>query len=104
METRPALGFIAHMDTADYPAEGVKPQVIRDYDGSAVALGDSGKTLTPEQFPHLAELKGRTLITTSGDTLLGADDKAGVAEIMTLVERVQELPHGKLCIAFTPDE
>lgn len=104
MEARPALGFIAHMDTADYPAEGVKPQVIRDYDGGAVPLGDSGKTLTPEQFPHLAELKGRTLITTSGDTLLGADDKAGVAEIMTLVERVQELPHGKLCIAFTPDE
>ena len=104
MEERPALGFIAHMDTADYPAEGVKPQVIRDYDGGAVTLGDSGKTLTPEQFPHLVELKGRTLITTSGDTLLGADDKAGVAELMTLVERVQELPHGKLCIAFTPDE
>lgn len=104
LEDKPALGFIAHLDTADYPAEPVRPQVIRDYDGEAVKLGESGNILSPEQFPHLTELKGRTLVTTSGDTLLGADNKAGIAEIMTLVERAKTLPHGKVCIAFTPDE
>ena len=71
-----------------------------------VALGDSGRVLSAEQFPHLRGLKGRTLITTDGTTLLGADDKAGVAEIMTLAERIlnEEIPHGKICIGFTPDE
>ncbi|HIR13200.1 MAG TPA: peptidase T [Candidatus Choladousia intestinavium] len=102
-----SLGFIAHMDTTpDFKGEGVKPQVIPDYDGEDVALGDSGRVLSAEQFPHLRGLKGRTLITTDGTTLLGADDKAGVAEIMTLAERIlnEEIPHGKICIGFTPDE
>lgn len=105
-EAVPSLGWIAHLDTADYNGEGVIPQVIRDYDGGEIALGGSGKVLSPKVFPHLTGLKGRTLITTSGDTLLGADNKAGIAEIMTLVEQVQarNLPHGRLCIAFTPDE
>lgn len=101
------LGFIAHMDTSpDFCGEGVKPQIIKDYDGGAVALGDSGRVLSPDMFPHLPTLKGRTLITTDGSTLLGADDKAGVAEIMTLVERLQsgEIAHGRILIGFTPDE
>ena len=82
------LGFIAHMDTSpDFNGEGVNPQIIENYDGGEVRLGDSGRVLSPETFPHLPSLKGRTLITTDGTTLLGADDKAGVSEIMTLVER-----------------
>lgn len=103
-EPSPALGFIAHLDTADFPGAHVKPQVIANYDGGEVPLGDSGKVLTPAAFPHLRELKGRTLITTDGTTLLGADDKAGIAEIMTLVAELKGKPHGKLSIAFTPDE
>lgn len=102
-----SLGFIAHMDTApDYCGENVNPQIIENYDGGDVALGTSGRTLTVKQFPHLASLKGRTLITTDGTTLLGADDKAGVAEIMTVVEELLESgkPHGKICVGFTPDE
>ena len=101
------LGFIAHMDTSpDFSGEGVKPQIIENYDGGEVRLGDSGRVLSPMVFPHLASLKGRTLITTDGTTLLGADDKAGVSEIMTLVERLQSenIPHGKILIGFTPDE
>lgn len=102
-----SLGFIAHMDTSpDFAGQGVKPQVIKEYDGQDVALGDSGRVLSVKQFPHLSGLKGRTLITTDGTTLLGADDKAGVAEIMTMAERIlkSEIPHGKICIGFTPDE
>ncbi|HIR26436.1 MAG TPA: peptidase T [Candidatus Choladousia intestinigallinarum] len=102
-----SLGFIAHMDTSpDFAGQGVKPQVIKEYDGQDVALGDSGRVLSVKQFPHLSGLKGRTLITTDGTTLLGADDKAGVAEIMTMAERILkgEIPHGKICIGFTPDE
>ena len=105
-EDRPALGFIAHMDTApDASGEGVKPQIHEDYNGGDLPLG-SGLTLTVADFPHLPSLAGRTLITTNGSTLLGADDKAGVAEIVTLAERllVENIPHGKICIAFTPDE
>ena len=105
-ENAPALGFIAHMDTSpDASGENVSPRVWEDYDGGDVAIGN-GLTLTVRDFPHLAGLKGRTLITTDGTTLLGADDKAGVAEIMTLAERVlnEDIPHGKLCIGFTPDE
>ena len=101
------LGFIAHMDTSpDFSGEGVKPQIIENYDGGEVKLGDSGRVLSPMVFPHLASLKGRTLITTDGTTLLGADDKAGLSEIMTLVERLQSenIPHGKILIGFTPDE
>lgn len=103
-EGDPALGFVAHMDTADYEAACVTPVLHPDYDGGPLELG--GLTLSPAMFPHLAGLKGQTLITAGGTTLLGADDKAGVAEIMTMAERVlaEGLPHGKLCIAFTPDE
>jgi len=101
------LGFIAHMDTSpDFNGEGVKPQIIENYDGGAVKLGDSGRVLSPATFPHLSDLKGRTLITTDGTTLLGADDKAGISEIMTMIERIQSenIPHGKILIGFTPDE
>ena len=106
-EDRTSLGFIAHMDTSpDFSGEGVKPQVIPEYDGKDVALGGSGRILSVKQFPHLPGLRGRTLITTDGTTLLGADDKAGVAEIMTMAERILHgsIPHGKICIGFTPDE
>ena len=102
-----ALGFIAHMDTApDFTGEGVKPQIIGDYDGNDIQLGQSGRVLSCKAFPDLSALKGRTLITTDGTTLLGADDKAGVAEIMTMAEQIilEKIPHGKICIAFTPDE
>ena len=106
-ENSKRLGFIAHMDTTpDFNGYGVKPQLISDYNGKDVVLGDSGRMLKVSDFPELAKLKGRTLITTDGTTLLGADDKAGVAEIMTLVERIlnENIPHGKICIGFTPDE
>ena len=106
-EQVPALGFIAHMDTApDFCGEGVKPQIIGDYDGKDIQLGESGRALSSKAFPDLCALKGRTLITTDGTTLLGADDKAGVAEIMTMAEQLirEKTPHGKICIAFTPDE
>lgn len=106
-ENTPALGFIAHLDTApDFCGEHVNPQIHENYDGKALALGDSGRKLDPETFPHLKSLKGRTLITTDGTTLLGADDKAGIAEILTAAEELlnSDMPHGKICIAFTPDE
>ena len=105
-ENVPAIGFIAHMDTApDFSGENVSPRVIENYDGEDVELGE-GRVLKRSDFPHLADLKGRTLIVTDGKTLLGADDKAGIAEIMTLAATLMEndLPHGKICIAFTPDE
>ena len=107
MEDVPALGFIAHMDTApDFTGENVKPQIIEHYDGGDVLLAGSGDTLSVAAFPTLRALKGMTLITTDGTTLLGADDKAGIAEILTACEAViaSGAPHGKLCIAFTPDE
>lgn len=106
-ENAPALGLIAHMDTSpDAPGENVRPQIIEDYDGKDIVLGTSGRTIKVEEFPHLPELKGKTLITTDGTTLLGADDKAGLAEVMTVAEQILEekLPHGKICIGFTPDE
>ena len=106
-EDVPALAFISHMDTApDASGENVKPQLIPDYNGEDIELGSSGKYLTLADFPHLASLKGRTLITTDGTTLLGADDKAGIAEIMTVLESLMngDAPHGKICVAFTPDE
>ena len=106
-EDRPALGFIAHMDTApDCSGENVKPQIIENYDGGDVLLMGSGEKLSPAAFPTLKKLAGMTLITTDGTTLLGADDKAGIAEIMTALESIisEKKPHGKLCIAFTPDE
>ena len=106
-EDAPGIGFIAHMDTApDFSGEGVNPQIIENYDGSRVALGNSGLFLDPADFPNLSSLKGRTLITTDGTPLLGGDDKAGIAEIMTLAEILlkEDIPHGKICIGFTPDE
>ena len=106
-ENAPALGLIAHMDTApDAPGDNIHPQIIENYDGKDVVLGTSGKTIKVEEFPYLADLKGRTLITTDGTTLLGADDKAGIAEVLTVVDEIlkEGLPHGKICIGFTPDE
>lgn len=106
-EDKPALGLIAHMDTApDASGKDIHVQQIENYDGSDVTLGDSGRVLRVSEFPHLANLKGRTLITTDGTTLLGADDKAGIAEILTVAEDLinEALPHGKICIGFTPDE
>lgn len=106
-EEKTAIGFIAHLDTApDFCGEHVNPQIQENYDGGDVVLGDSGKVIEVKKFPHMAGLAGRTLITTDGTTLLGADDKAGIAEIMTLAETLLKgsMPHGKVCIAFTPDE
>lgn len=100
-----AIGFCSHMDTvSDYCDHDANPQIIENYDGGVVKLGDSGLVLDPEVFTHLKELKGRTLITTDGTTVLGADDKAGIAEIMTVVEHINEFEHGPISIAFTPDE
>ena len=86
--------------------ENVKPTLVPDYDGGDIPLGTCGRVLSPRDFPSLLELKGKTLITTDGTTVLGGDDKAGVAEIMTLVERLQQgdIPHGFIGVAFTPDE
>ena len=106
-EDKPAIGFIAHMDTApDFNGEGVTPRIIENYDGGEIKLGESGRALKPSDFPHLTSLAGRTLIVTDGTTLLGADDKAGIAEIMTAAERIIKdgIPHGRLLVAFTPDE
>ncbi len=107
MEDKKAIGFISHIDTApDYSGENVKPQIIPNYDGQDVLLPGSGAYLKVADFPTLSGLKGRTLITTDGTTLLGADDKAGVAEIMTAVEELiaEGTPHGDIWIGFTPDE
>lgn len=106
-ENKAAVGFISHMDTApDFSGKDVKPQIIPDYDGGDILLKGSGEYLKVSDFPSLKTLKGRTLITTDGTTLLGADDKAGVAEIMTAVEQIiaENLPHGDIWIGFTPDE
>lgn len=106
-ENRPVLGWIAHMDTvSDFPYEPVKPILHPHYDGGDLALGDSGRVLSGSMFSHLKRLMGRTLITSDGTTILGADDKAGIAEIMTMLEEIQKsgMPHGKIPVAFTPDE
>lgn len=106
-EKIPPLGFIAHMDTApDFNGQNVKPQIIENYDGGDVVLAGSGDVLSVKAFPTLQKLAGMTLITSDGTSLLGADDKAGIAEILTACEAViaSGKPHGKLCIAFTPDE
>lgn len=104
-EKAPRLGFIAHMDTADFNGCGVQPRVIENYDGKKVDY-PNGLVLDPREFPHLRHLRGRTLVVTQGDTLLGADDKAGVAEIMELAQELvgSDVPHGRICIAFCPDE
>ena len=105
-ENAPKIGFISHLDTApDCSGENVKPVIHENYDGNTLEIGN-GRILSTDMFPHLKDLKGRTLITTDGSTLLGADDKAGIAEIMTMVETLIKdgTPHGEICIAFTPDE
>ena len=107
LEDKPAIGFIAHMDTvSDFCDHDITPVITENYSGEDLALGTSGLTLSTETFPHLKDLKGRTLITSDGTTVLGADDKAGIAEILTVIEQLQEqnIPHGPICVAFTPDE
>ena len=105
----PAIGFIAHVDTApDASGKDVKPQIIKDYDGQSIPLkGVPGLNLDPSDFPELLAHKGETIVTTDGTTLLGADDKAGVAEIMDAVQYIvshPEFKHGEIKIGFTPDE
>ncbi|MDR0200111.1 MAG: peptidase T [Streptococcaceae bacterium] len=103
------MGLISHMDTADFNAEGINPQILENYDGkSVIALGDSGFTLDPKDFPNLKNYKGQTLIHTDGTTLLGSDDKSGVAEIITLADYLiniaPETPHGEIRLGFGVDE
>ncbi|UPR32699.1 peptidase T [Vibrio crassostreae] len=104
----PAIGFVAHMDTApDASGANVKPQVIKDYRGGTIELGESGESLNPSQYPDLDSLHGHDLITTDGTTLLGADNKAGIAEIISAIAYLKANPdikHGDICIGFTPDE
>ena len=106
-EDKPSIGLVAHMDTA--PAangDNVKPQIIENYDGGDVVLKGNNSILSPKRFASLKTLKGRTLITTDGTSLLGADDKAGISEILTACEVIinENIPHGKICVGFTPDE
>ena len=106
-EERPCVGFIAHLDTIpDFSGENVNPQLIENYDGGDVKLGESGRVLTKDVNPNLPGLKGHTLVTTDGTTVLGADDKAGIAAIMTACERIlaEGRPHGAIAVCFTPDE
>ncbi len=102
----PSIGFIAHMDTSpDASGENIRPQIITNYQGDDIQL--NGITLSPKEFPSLLDYQGETLITSDGTTLLGADDKAGIAEILTAMEYLilhPEIPHGKICVGFTPDE
>ena len=108
-EDVPAVGFIAHADTApDAAGAGIKPQIIENYDGGEIPLkGVPGLSLKPDEFPEMKDYVGQTLITTDGTTLLGADDKAGIAEIMDAVQYIvghPEFKHGDIMIGFTPDE
>lgn len=101
------IGLISHMDTADFNAEGVNPQIIENYDGEVIPLGQSGFNLDPVDFDSLKKYKGQTLITTDGTTLLGSDDKSGIAEIMTAIEYLTAHPDIKHCeirVGFGPDE
>ncbi|MCG9682172.1 peptidase T [Vibrio sp. Isolate23] len=104
----PAIGFVAHMDTApDASGKNVKPQIVEDYQGGDIALGKGDEVLSPIQYPELHRLHGHNLITTDGTTLLGADNKAGIAEIISAIAELQanpSIPHGDICIGFTPDE
>ncbi len=106
-ETSTKLGFISHIDTvSDFADHAVKVMLHENYNGEDLKLGESGRTLETKTFPHLSNLKGKTLITSDGTTILGADDKAGVAEIMCMLETLKEqnIPHGQISIGFTPDE
>lgn len=106
-EPLPVIGFVAHLDTApDYSGKNVRPQLVENYRGGDIALGIGDEILSPVLIPVLHQLHGHTLITTEGKTLLGADDKAGIAEIMTALARLkqQQRPHGTIRVAFTPDE
>ncbi|CNI67253.1 peptidase T [Yersinia bercovieri] len=103
----PTIGFIAHLDTSpDFSGKNVNPQILENYRGGDIALGMGDEVLSPVMFPVLHQLLGHTLITTDGKTLLGADDKAGIAEIVTAIVRLKhsQVPHGDIRIAFTPDE
>lgn len=105
----PTIGFLEHVDTAtDFTGAGVKPQIVEDYDGNDIVLNKELQiVLSPKDFPNLLQYKGHTLITTDGTTLLGADNKAGIAEIMTAMAYLinhPEIKHGKVRVAFTPDE
>ena len=106
-EKRPVIGLIAHMDTVDcVQVAPVRARIVENYDGGAVRL-ENGDLLDPKVFPDIAKAKGKDLIVTDGNTLLGADDKAGVAEILTACERLladRTIPHGKVMVGFTPDE
>lgn len=100
-EDKTSIGFIAHMDTvSDFCDQDIHPVITENYNGEDLPLGDSGLILSTETFPHLKDLKGRTLITTDGHTVLGADDKAGIAEILTLIEILNEtkMPHGPISV------
>lgn len=101
------IGFIAHLDlNSEFGDGGAKPQIVENYDGGDIVLGDSGFVIEAKKFRHLARLKGKTLITTDGTTVLGSDDKSGIAEIMTMCEQIlkNDIPHGRIAICFTPDE
>ena len=106
--TGPVLGFIAHMDVVnDVPSANIKPRIVENYDGGDILLEGSGAALSPAEFPELLRCKGKSLMVTDGTTLLGADDKAGIAEILTLCEQLLANPdfkHGPVQVAFTPDE
>lgn len=106
-KNKPCVGFLAHLDTIpDFSGENVKPRVISNYDGKDIVLGTSGRTITRQNFPHLNDLTGKTLVVTDGTTVLGADDKAGIAEIMTGAEELLKgnIKHGPVAIGFCPDE
>ena len=106
-ENAPALGLLSHMDTSPaFSGEDVRPILHENYDGGDIVLPKDGRVIRVSDFPFLSALKGQTLITADGSTLLGADDKAGIAEIMTLCQDLlaSGAPHGRLCVAFTPDE
>lgn len=103
------IGFVSHFDTSpDYSGENIKPQIIENYDGGIISLNKNLKmNLDPDEFPELKQYKGQTIITTDGTTLLGADDKAGIAEIVTAMEYLiahPEIKHGRIAVGFTPDE
>lgn len=108
LEEKTPIGFLAHLDTVpDFSGENVQPCVIEQYDGGDIPLGESGRVLRPAEFPHLKNHIGKTLIVTDGTTVLGADDKAGIAEIMTMAEHLcapNAPAHGTICIGFCPDE